>query len=895
MIIKKVTASAFGRLKDWESPDFSPRLTVLYGHNETGKSTLFNLIVTLLYGWKPVKDNEYIPWAGTAPLIKGELVAGNGQELEVSRRLRGQPEGSLVMEGRITSLRNEPLPQVAFMPREVFQEIYALGLDQLRFPDPAAWQKLQDQLLGGQFGSFLRPVSAVLPELSGEAAGLWRADRRGNPRSKVLDQELKELRHKIREAEENEQELRRLEVELDQLAARHRLLREDKVRLTALLRRYSIMIPLRRQLQRLLELQAEAGNVARFDFLPAQPDQERNRLQAEIQELQRKRHALTEKIRLAIQVESAYGDADREVIALGGIIRPLVRRSGQLQGYLDRQWELEQKLEVNQRRLEDRAGQFLKGGWRPELAGPVKAVDEVELRAAVDAYSSANQKRNEAAARLEGLKSVTGAAAGLRMNKRVPAAAVLMLLAGAAGSLWGGISPLGIGSAMVGAAGAILLVLWFLSGTREQEGVGAARAEEIRELLAGLEEECRSIRQEVREALQGLPVAEQRVGTPDGSLLLEIKDVQALIREQEDFRQEMEAAERSLAEAAATLEEPLRACRLEQGLGLLQGIDLLDQKLAAAGERQQQAAAAEKVRAEASSGLEEVEGKLKAAQESLGQLQEGLAALPGATWQEQLESLLGRRRARQQTETMESELQRQYPDLEQLKAEIQGAEAAGENWIHSDEAEVRARLELEETDEELNRVSGRTGTAENELSSRQRRERLDDLQGQVCCLQEELAETARERDRLLLLHNLLAAADRKFREEHQPDVLQKAGRRLATITGGRYTRLAVEEGGGLELQSSYYDYPLEVKHPLSRGTLEQVYLALRLALVDHLDTGGERLPLFLDEVLVNWDGSRLEKGLLLLEELSASRQVFLFTCHSWLAAKLRDKAHIVTL
>ncbi|MBT8337817.1 MAG: hypothetical protein KJO11_14525, partial [Gemmatimonadetes bacterium] len=83
----------------------------------------------------------------------------------------------------------------------------------------------------------------------------------------------------------------------------------------------------------------------------------------------------------------------------------------------------------------------------------------------------------------------------------------------------------------------------------------------------------------------------------------------------------------------------------------------------------------------------------------------------------------------------------------------------------------------------------------------------------------------------------------------------------------------------LRVSGPALDGPREVAEPLSTGTREQVYLALRLALVAHLDEGGERLPLFFDEVFVNWDPERRERGLDLLVRTAAERQVFLFTCH----------------
>src|SRR5690606_40715423 len=55
----------------------------------------------------------------------------------------------------------------------------------------------------------------------------------------------------------------------------------------------------------------------------------------------------------------------------------------------------------------------------------------------------------------------------------------------------------------------------------------------------------------------------------------------------------------------------------------------------------------------------------------------------------------------------------------------------------------------------------------------------------------------------------------------------------------------------------------------------------------HLDANQELLPLFLDEVFVNWDGARRRNALTLLEQVSARRQVFFFTCHRWLAQEVK--------
>ncbi len=92
------------------------------------------------------------------------------------------------------------------------------------------------------------------------------------------------------------------------------------------------------------------------------------------------------------------------------------------------------------------------------------------------------------------------------------------------------------------------------------------------------------------------------------------------------------------------------------------------------------------------------------------------------------------------------------------------------------------------------------------------------------------------------------------------------------------------------------DFPVVVGHPLSRGTLQQIYLALRLAMVDQVEgEDAERLPLFLDEMFVNWDPSRTGRGMAVLREIGRSRQVFLFTADPAWAERTSAQADAVVV
>ena len=154
----------------------------------------------------------------------------------------------------------------------------------------------------------------------------------------------------------------------------------------------------------------------------------------------------------------------------------------------------------------------------------------------------------------------------------------------------------------------------------------------------------------------------------------------------------------------------------------------------------------------------------------------------------------------------------------------------------------------------------------------------------------ELASIHLQHDRLVLLSRLLTQAEQRYRQEHQPDVLKRAGRYLALISGDRYRELSYPHGdkGLLHVFSVQEGIDLPVQDPLSRGTQEQIFLCLRLGTLDHLDAGRVRLPLILDEVLVHWDRSRREALYPVLAEIAHQRQVILLTCHPEFAAEAQQ-------
>ena len=320
---------------------------------------------------------------------------------------------------------------------------------------------------------------------------------------------------------------------------------------------------------------------------------------------------------------------------------------------------------------------------------------------------------------------------------------------------------------------------------------------------------------------------------------------------------------------------------------ILECLGILEERLKAANKRSISAANALQKQTEIKASLAALQAELGKLESERHDLIDSLQPLAGESIEEKINDLLQRRGCLNRAKTLREDLEREYPDLAEIEQEINKLAAEEEAWNFSDHELAKAKEGREDLVNELRDLTEKISELETGLKHLTNQERLDDITGEINELAEELNAVCVRRDRLELLKTLLKAADRRFREEHQPDVLQKAGSYLSLITGERYNRLyAKDDASGLLVRADYADELLEAAPPLSRGVLEQIYLALRLALVEHLDSGRERLPLLLDEVLVNWDGTRLEEGIKILNNLAGQRQVFLFTCHKWLAEKL---------
>src|SRR3954452_23436632 len=119
----------------------------------------------------------------------------------------------------------------------------------------------------------------------------------------------------------------------------------------------------------------------------------------------------------------------------------------------------------------------------------------------------------------------------------------------------------------------------------------------------------------------------------------------------------------------------------------------------------------------------------------------------------------------------------------------------------------------------------------------------------------------------------------EYEQNRQPETLREASEYMSQLTSGKYTRIWTPLAHDILFVDNAEGQSLPVQ-VLSRGTREQLFVSLRLALVSAYGRRGIHLPMILDDVFVNYDAGRTRTACSVLREFAKQgHQLLVFTCH----------------
>ncbi len=913
MRLERIEVLGFGRLRDLRI-DLAPRVTVILGENEAGKSTLHRAIRAALYGvdaggqGRPVDRSDWArwtPWAGEQYGIALTYALADGRRFRVARGLGRRDQSVQVQElggGDVTDAMRVGRAVVPGrvhlgIDESVFCATACIGEDGLRLDGPdgatARADRLQEAIERLADSASRATAAEALARLRAAEARVGTERRTTTPLGSAT----------VR--------LRQLEAELDAARRRADAAGRDQDRLRLLDAAAATAERTQAECER-------AWLVGRLAAIAAQ----RRELAAARQDEGRLQSVVDGWARWA----TFPVELEERVIALGGELAEAIA--------LDRAaaaaWDAaQQRIETIERRRLEIFTSLRALGRAPrvdprtvaearQLAGEVAAAGGVERRAAAVQAAQARgvALRQEIAATGLGAVPIGSAEVVAELVEAARRPADVHRTGPVAGTL------LGLGAALAAAcvmAGlrqvAVVLVVVAVvaaAGVLALSRRGRGPAAEARRQLA---RRCPGMDL----GAAGLARAAQRL--PDlAALHAELQRQDLLV---ETGREELEAAtahaadlaQRCLSLAASVpVEVPSddSPLRLTTASGLLARARAATEAIEQAGaarvrvaelEREDGQLAREEDACRAARAEAEVRAQTRAALEAELAEHQRAAGLPeedevahavaafrqGCSTRRQLESTVERlaevRRRIAVLGAGDEALSRQW---QQLAAELR---RRGGDPASADEAQPLDTTALQrlENDVEVARRNAAAARAEA-AGLRERLAGLLDGLPAIADLEDERAAALALRERCL--HQLEALrraatliddAARRVHRDIAPRLASSVASRLSLLTEGRYDAVDVDaERFAVSLHSRERAelIPLEL---VSHGTRDQVSLLLRLALTEVLGEAGEPVPLLLDDPLLTADPSRRRGAVEFLLGVAETNQVVITTTHPGLA------------
>ncbi|MCJ7691427.1 MAG: hypothetical protein MUO60_19255 [Clostridiaceae bacterium] len=184
---------------------------------------------------------------------------------------------------------------------------------------------------------------------------------------------------------------------------------------------------------------------------------------------------------------------------------------------------------------------------------------------------------------------------------------------------------------------------------------------------------------------------------------------------------------------------------------------------------------------------------------------------------------------------------------------------------------------------------------EKDLASENLEQQLFELQKKIKTpdknlsqVQEEINEKEKEVNEkenyfncLKIASQVMQEATDEMRQSFGPELNRKTAGIFKRLTNGKYGNILVTKDYDISIQSGIHYREWRY---LSNGTVDQVYLALRVAITELISDKNIELPLFLDDVMIQYDDERMDAALKFITDYAKEKgpefQLILFTCHN---------------
>ena len=946
MRIRRLTVKNFGKFENY-AVDFNGNLAVINGRNEAGKSTIFDMIKVLLFGLgedaTPEERLSYVRYGANEAHISGEFERADGSPLTLSRIISKHSCDLNMNENfDFKNLGDVAAPIAADLSKEVYENIYALDFHAMSAIKDDIWQGIREEFMSADMAKELVSANEAIGHAKHRAASIYENESSPSAINDLykerdsLIEKLDEINRDQKSAAKNYLSLDKTKREISDM--------QNKIEFESVfIREAEKMNGLKDSVERIKSLAQEAGDLSAYK--PWLPNVREKYLELKQDEEDARDALESAKAANEAAAQPAPIPAPEPVHKEEPEIIPVQEMPEKYKKALEHEQEIRALRDIAQKepapvpepqKPEETIDTGAKEEWdnaKNEILNDTAPQDEVfksldqintmSLAEKLDAYSASKEKldsliQDGGQPKKSGLKTfffiftlivsiafvITGLAlfftdyiGGLISNfpqvykvfyDYIDLAALVPLSKMITADLLCGL-------------GLILLIISFaFIKNRSPKAQLRNREEEVEHAR----EEAEQNRAEFEKQLYGLPIPKVKIKRADESITSDIMRLK-------EVRQKLFEANKQ-SEAPPEPEQEDMASDYDEEVSKLAYIlldfpsgdsardheaidELLDEAMQFEPER-----AGDVYKANEAEDIAPVvpePQKPKFSEEEIAKLQAQYHA--AAQKASELETILGedpvnaadeigeRYNKLNKAVVLRDEILEKYPDFKEVSERLSQLTRSG--WPYTNEAVTAAQGRIDDMRASIGDAQSRIGVMENSVKKALLGHDPAEIASRILQLDDKILQLKLEYDKMSLSEVIIQQGHDTFSKLHQPEVLQRASYYLSILTDGKYEELDLD-GETSEITVMLPDgrYLTPQAARLSQATREQIYLSIRLSVIESFDEGREAMPITLDEALITWDKGRLTSGLDLLARIAHKRQILIFTCHDFIVDTMKE-------
>ncbi|MCP3966971.1 MAG: AAA family ATPase [Lentisphaerae bacterium] len=863
MIIKAIFIDNYGSLSDRKSNGLGKGINVLYGPNEHGKTTLFEFVRRILFGFPPKKKNfnRFEPVNGNAPGGRLECVLDNGEDVIIERKNWRKGGDVLITwhDGR-TSKNPEDLKTILRAGEIFYRNVFAVSIEELYSVDSLSDDDIKSRIYGAGMDIDGVSLAVIKKRFAASADDIFKP-RGQNQIFASLKKQLSDLNSKITEAGSSIDQYEELIGQQEAVSAELNKLREQDKKLGNQLRGYERK---RDASGEYLKFKTCQGQLKNFPDTPEVGDSELEELRELKTRLDLSENKLAdhkvecEKLNLEyeeIVINNELLANASEVIALQGSIERYRMETGAIKA---REKSIERLNSDIMFAKEEVTGIALNG-----INSPLTLKQQSDLEVFRQRFDI--QRQEEIAS--QNLEQVLQQQSKMRFDNKVLkkiclAAAIISLIAG------GVFLEIGMKNNAYA-----LWVITFISI------IAVLMCNKGHENDVDAKEEDNQLEKDWADWLDSASLS--RKMQPDTVLKYSEKcqNLSKLETEKQGLEKEVEVAN-GWQEG---IKQRVRVISAMIPSVLPSGDIPADINVIASAARANEALNTEK---------NSLNKRCSETKNNVVELQKRYAAA-SKTYSEylkkyNLDSFLSFKEAHNLSKKRESLKDAQSRHFERL-CEI-FCEELDTNKLNNllndlsldvlEEQIAEVKSDKNQLGQKIDELNAKRGSIENELQNITSDDQLIQLRNERERVIQQVRDAAGEWAVYVTANTILNKSIARYEREKQPEVLRQASEIFKNFTSGRYIGISKPlESDELQILTS--NKTMMNVTQLSRGTREQLYLAMRLGLIEQYEQQTEALPVVFDDILVNFDQQRLQTAVKTLNKFAEKRQVIMLTCHKF--------------